>query len=216
MRYNTAVWIALLTWAIAACRRGESLPSAEAHAAVSSAPASGRLVVTDTGLGPFRYDASIASIRASWPKSRLTRVPWEMGWYAAVEVSRPGARVIVEQQDSLLNPTRPGQYWYVRGDSVVLPNHLPFNAPWLNFRKTYGEGWMSNAGGEGDLDYMRVTFCRIPYLVLTVPLTGIDSTALPGDLASIPDSARLIDAIIDIEKTRFVPCEPAHDTTSRN
>ena len=170
----------------------------------------GKLVVSDSGVGPFRYDASIATLRASWPTSRETTMPSELVSYAAVELSRPGARVIVQQGDTVLHANAPGDLWFLSGDSIELPKNLRPASRWGEIRRAYGIGWGSNGGvGFGDdINYSTFTFCSVPYLFFTVSTVGADSVGDPNDpSASIPDTAHALNVGVDREKTHFVPCD---------
>lgn len=195
---------ALAVLAVCGCGGGGRAQNGPRQPDAIDVHVSGGLLVTDTGVGPFRYDASIARLRDSWPTSRPTGIPSEGGTYAAVELSRPGARVVVEQFDTILHAGAPGDLWYLSGDSITLPKRLRPDSRWSEFRKAYGQGW--GEIGE-DMEYSTFTFCSIPYLFFTVSTAGVDSNASLSDPASIPDTARALTVFVDREKTHFVPCD---------
>ena len=203
-RRSLLVSVTLIS-AISACGSRKSEASHETSTKVSG----GQLVLSDSGLGPFRYDATIASLRASWPTSRDSSVPWEYGTYAAVELSRPGARVIVQQSDSVLHANKPGDVWFLRGDSIILPKRLRPDSRWGEVRRAYGKGWGSEAGAwyTDNMNYSTFGFCSVPYLFFIVLNLGVDSTAPLPNPASIPDTTRPVSVFVDWDKVSLVPCD---------
>jgi len=196
---------AIIVIALSACG---GKPSQGAPSGSGSRTTVGKLVVSDSGVGPFRYNATIATLRASWPTSRDTTMPAEYLSHAAVELSRPGARIIVEQGDTVLHPNAPGDLWLLSGDSIELPKNLRPASRWGEIRRAYGVGWGSNGGvGFGDdINYSTFTFCSVPYLFFTV--LGADTVTDPNDLsASIPDTTPALNIGVDPEKTHLVPCD---------
>jgi len=168
----------------------------------------GKLVVTDTGLGPFRWDAPIATIRASWPISRDTTVPPAEGpLYAAVELRRPGARIILEQLDTTLHANAPADIWYLSGDSIELPKGLHLTSRWGEFRKAYGTG--GGAAGD-DVTYWAFNPCSVPYLFISFSIQSleVDSTVDSNSVAAdIPVSTQPFEAFVVVDKTHYVPCD---------
>ena len=168
----------------------------------------GKLVVTETGLGPFRWDSSIASIRPSWPTSRDTTVPPAEGpLYAAVELARPGARIILEQFDTTLHANAPADVWYLSGDSIELPKGLRLTSRWGEIRKAYGPG--GGASGD-DVTYWSFNPCSVPYLFISFSIAdlGTDSTSESTTVAAgIPDRTQPIGVYVVRDKTHYVPCD---------